>query len=58
MTKSDGRKLDRQQESRVLKSDSVESLLNNGTILIMGLVVGHIFDAHKLRSDCVWNCIL
>lgn len=33
-------------------------LLNNGTILIMGLVVGHIFDAHKPRSDCAWNCIL
>lgn len=51
--KSEDRKLDRQKESRVLKSDSVEYLLNNGTILIMGLVVGHIFDAHKPRSDRV-----
>lgn len=53
--KSEDRNFDRQQES---KSDSVEFLLNIGTILIVGLVVGHIFDAHKPRSDCVWNCIL
>lgn len=38
-----------------LKQDSTYI---HAMILIMGLVVGHVFDAHKSRAGCLWNCIL